>query len=490
MRDANFGIPSKFEIRHSSFAIMRAAFRVFHLLSYLTFRLGVWFIRLLPLDCAFLIGKGGGELAYRVLFNRRALALSNLRLAFGGEMSESELQALNRKHFQLLGANLLAGFKASTLSHEKIWERITAEIPERPQTTGWIALISHLGNWELYSHLGQKFPEYRFGAIYQTVANPFIDQYMRAERAKAGIALFDRRSELLGCVRFLREGGAVGVLIDQGAGYSGLWSPLFGRLTSSSTLPARLAIRTGLPVVPLAINTIGRARWKLTASAPFYPATEDPELLTAQINRLLEEQIRRAPADWLWAHNRWKPLRPHFLLSRNVRPVFLPPDFDRSMLDPFRVLIVSPTPAENAEAIMPGVRAIKQGRPDNWLGVLANDETVRVWKHSEIADAVLEWRNDESVLNIASKIRAAGFDVAIFFDHTLKVALAVRIAKIPIRVGFRSAPNSWLYNQHPREPNQSLDPRAMSLYLAQSVGAAINGPIQQAARYHAAHPTI
>src|SRR5205823_8927701 len=118
-------------------------------------------------------------------------------------------------------------------------------------------LISRIGNWELYSHLAEKFPEYCFGALYQPLANPFIDRHIRAARARSGIALFDRRNELLSCVRFLREGGAVGVLMDQGAGYAGLWTPLFGRLTSSSTLAARLSVRTHLPIVPIAITTTG-----------------------------------------------------------------------------------------------------------------------------------------------------------------------------------------------------------------------------------------
>ena len=348
---------------------MPIAFRVFHFGSYLAFRFCHGLMWLVSLDFAFMAGRAGGELAYRILRRRRALALDNLRLAFGAEMSEARLRALNREHFQLLGANILAGLKASTLPHEKIWERVTANVPDERTQSGWIALISHIGNWELYSHLGEKFPEYRFGALYQPLANPFIDRYLQAARTSSGMVLFDRRNELLSCVRFLREGGVVGVLVDQGAGYAGLWTPLFGRLTSSSTLAARLSLRTGLPVVPIAINTCGRARWKMTISEPVYPKDDDPELLTAQINSLLEEQIRRAPVDWLWAHNRWKPLRPHFLFARDQRRVFFPPDFDRSTIDPFRILIVSPTSAEKAAATIPAVRAIKHGRPDTWLTV-------------------------------------------------------------------------------------------------------------------------
>ncbi len=245
---------------------MGAVFRLFYFSSYLAFRFIEGLVRLLPLGAAFALGKLGGGLFYFVFWKRRRLALNNLRLAFGAEMSEAELRDINHEHFQLLGANLLAGFRASRMTDDEVWARVEANIPtERPQR-GWVALISHIGNWELFSHLSGRYPEYRFGAIFQGLANPYIDRYLRRTRAGSGNVLFDRRTELLKCVRFLRDGGVAGVLIDQGAGYAGLWTPLFGRLTSSSTLAATLAIRSGHPVVPIAINTAGHARWKMTIS--------------------------------------------------------------------------------------------------------------------------------------------------------------------------------------------------------------------------------
>ena len=137
---------------------MQLAVRVWHYCSYLVLRLCEGLIALLPIDGAFVLGKIGGELMYRFLRKRRAMALANLRLAFSAEMSETQLQALNRKHFQLLGANFLAGLKASTMPSEKIWERVTADIPKERPRIGWLALISHLGSWELFSHLAERIP--------------------------------------------------------------------------------------------------------------------------------------------------------------------------------------------------------------------------------------------------------------------------------------------------------------------------------------------
>lgn len=443
---------------------------MFHYVTYLLARLGETIVSLLPLTLAFDLGAAAGTLAFLLLPKRRAIALRNLRLALGGEMSESQLRAINRKHFQLLGANLLAGLKAATMPSDKIWKRVTANVPaERPQIA-WLAAISHIGCWELFSHLGAQYPQYRFGAVYRRFYNPFLDAYLRRTRARSGTTLFDRRAELLKCVHFMRAGGVVGVLVDQRAGHAGVWTPLFNRLTSSSTLAATLAIRTGAPIQPLAIYTSGRARWKLVFSEPLWPKTEDAELLTAQINALLEQQIRCSPADWLWAHDRWRPNRPGFLFMRDQRRVFIPPGFDRAKLVPFRVLLV----AENIETTLPALRAIKSGRPDTWLAVLSDESNAAAWRELAEVAQVIECAESDSFSTLAHRIRsAAQFDAAIFFAPSRKTALAVWLARIPIRVARRCGLMSLLFNLHPQKPKTALDPVRANLRLAKSIGANI-----------------
>ena len=457
-------------------ALKELALRSWYYCSYVALRLCESLIRLLPLDGAFVIGEIGGELIYRSLRKRRATALANLRVAFGAEMSERQLRVLNRKHFRLLGANFLAGLKASTMPGEKIWERVTANIPEERPRIGWLALISHLSCWELFSHLGERFPEYRFGAVYRRLYNPYLDRHLRKTRAKSGTTLFDRHDDLLKCVRFLREGGVVGTLIDQRAGRAGLWTPLFGRLASSSTLAATLSIRTTAPVVPIAIETCGRARWKIIISDPVFPPEDgDTELFTARINRLLEEMIRRSPADWLWAHNRWKPNRPALLFTRDQRRrVFVPPDFDHTKLVPFRILIVSPNTGEAAAATLPAVRAIQQGRPDSWLTVLTPGDFAEIWRDTFEINRIVEF-GSESAFALASEIRrTAEFDAAIFFSPAWKTAFAVWRAGVPIRVARRCGLMSFLFNLHPQQPKNISDPIRINLRLAKSIGANID----------------
>lgn len=247
--------------------------RLFHFLVYLAFRGCLVLIQLVPIELVFLVGLCGGEMAYWFLWKRRRLSLLNLTRAFN-EKPAGELRALNRLHFRRLAANLLCCFKIDTMSREEILKRVsvekpaTLEVPPESQRTGWVAMISHLSNWELFGSLTALYPDYKFGAVYQKLANPFIDRFLREMRAQADITLFERKEGFLRCIDFLREGGAIGVLVDQSAGYAGLWTPLFGRLASCSTLAASLAMRTDVPIVPIAIYTTGLARWAVVASEP------------------------------------------------------------------------------------------------------------------------------------------------------------------------------------------------------------------------------
>ena len=48
--------------------------------------------------------------------------------------------------------------------------------------------------------------------------------------------------------------------------------------------------------------------------------------LTARTNAAIADEIRQAPEDWFWVHNRWKTPKPNWLLSEYKRGLSLPDD--------------------------------------------------------------------------------------------------------------------------------------------------------------------
>jgi KDO2-lipid IV(A) lauroyltransferase len=107
----------------------------------------------------------------------------------------------------------------------------------------------------------------------------------------------------------LRAGGRVGILIDQRVQpREGIAVPFFGHPALTTPVLARVSLRTGAPVVPVALYPVRGGRYRFAARPPVFPEGEGEEAVAALTRRYLavaEEQIREHPEMWLWMHRRW-----------------------------------------------------------------------------------------------------------------------------------------------------------------------------------------
>ncbi len=417
---------------------------------YLFYRAGSAFASALPLGFLFVFGESLGFCAWLVLGKYRRLAQRNVSIAFGSEKSPRQLRRLVRRHFQRLGANLLCSVKLAVMPLEKMATRIETEnldVVHRFLRAGRpvVLVLSHLGNWELSAHILPKFISYvRNSTIYQKLGNRFIDEHVRRVRGRAGVEMFDRKEGFGKAIKLLRGGGAIGILSDQHAGDHGVWVPFFGRLASTSPLPALLAKRTGAALVGVAIYTDRLARWRIVVSPALEANQESVESLTAKTNELIAAQIRRAPADWFWVHNRWKTPKPNFLLTRYKRGVYLSSNVSAEHLKPFRILIRSSNWLGDAVISVPAVRAIKMGRPDAQITIV---KIASMWKLVPEVDAVVSLTRNSLLATVFSIRRQSGFDVAILLPNSLRVALEAWLSGAARRVGYRGHSRRWLLNQ-------------------------------------------
>jgi lipopolysaccharide heptosyltransferase II len=174
--------------------------------------------------------------------------------------------------------------------------------------------------------------------------------------------------------------------------------------------------------------------------------------ITWKANAIIEQQIRKAPEDWLWVHNRWKTPRPNFLLTHYKRGIYLPPEIPAKNLKPFRILIRASNWLGDSIITMPAVRAIKAGRPDAHVTIAAPEKIASVWKLVSDIDEVLPVKSG-SLFSVVQTIRRQHpFDVALLFPNSLRTALEMWFAGIPRRVGFRGHHRRWLLNQIVTEP--------------------------------------
>ncbi len=451
--------------------------------AFLLYRASSALIAALPLPLVFRIGQFLGLCAWLLSPAYRRLALRNAAVAFGGEKSDAELRGLVRQNFARLGANLLSSVKIATMAPETIAQRVDIQNSDamgREFRAGVpvVLILSHLANWELFSQLMPKcFPAIRSSSIYQRLGNRWIDAHVRKTRSRTGLELFDRREGFKPVIDLLRSGGGVGILSDQHAGDNGLWTPFFGKLASSSPLPALLAKRTGAAVLAAAVYTEGVARWRMVFTERFDSPDSSLESLTTEVNRTLEQQIRAAPEDWFWVHGRWKIPKPNFLLRRYKRGVYLPPPMSDDQLKPFRILLRSSNWLGDAVMSVPAVRAIKRGRPDARVTVLTSENLSPMWRLIEEVDEVIT-ANTSSVISVVGAIRRAGpFDVAVLFPNSLRTALEVWLARVQRRVGYRGHNRSWLLNQVVKERGKPRPPEHQSrryLRIAHELGANVS----------------
>ena len=447
---------------------------------YFCYRAALALITALPLRLVFFLGKGLGFFAWFLFPAYRQLARRNVEIAFGPEKSDAEKRTIVRHHFQQLGANLLSGIKLNAMPLQEVAALVTTEGADevhRELRAGRpvVLALSHLGNWELFAQiLPHHFGYARLSTVYQKLGNPRLDQFVRQQRARFGVELFDRSEGFQEAIRLLRGGGMIGILSDQHAGDHGLWTPFFGRLASTSPLPALLCKRTGAALIAASLFTDSPGKWRMTFSRAFDLPNDSVESLTARTNEMIAEEIRRAPEDWFWVHNRWKTPQPNWLLGKYKRGLFIPGTMRASDLKPFRILIRGSNWLGDSVISIPAARAIKRGRPDAHVTVLTPEKNAAVWKLVPEVDEVVSL-GGKSIWEAIGLIRdRARFDTAVIFPNSFRTALELWLAGVPRRVGYAGHRRRWLLNQVVRQVERSgPPPHQVEHYLdiARSLGA-------------------
>ena len=270
----------------------------------------LWSLEATPLRIAERLGASYARALDRLLPRLRRVAYANLRFAYPDRDDEWRRKTVDGVYASI-GRLLVAFARFPKIGKREIGDWIGYEGFEHferaiAQGKGVLFATAHLGNWELsaFAHGLLTAP---MSVVVRPLDNPFIDQIVERRRALSGNTLLSKRDFARSILQALRRNEAVGILVDQNASVeNGAFVPFFGRVACANLTFARLAARSGAPVIP------GFAVWKSAEKRyvlRFYPpveitgdATED----TARIQAAVENAIREYPDQWLWIHRRWK----------------------------------------------------------------------------------------------------------------------------------------------------------------------------------------
>jgi len=270
----------------------------------------MWLLHWLPLSVLGRIGEAVGALLFVVVRSRRRIALTNLRLCLP-HLPDAERQLLARRHFQAYARSILERGVLWWAPETRLKRLIKIE-PGLPldaiKASPTVLLCPHFVCLDVAGVAVAL--EVEGCSIYTSQRNAVFDAALRKGRSRFHpVKLFAREQGVKPIIRALRDGLPFFMLPDMDFGEKDAeFVPFFGIPAATLTAPARIAAATGAKIIPMVATFLpGYRGWKVS----FYPAWEDYPggdvvAATRRMNAFIEERILEAPAEYFWAHKRFK----------------------------------------------------------------------------------------------------------------------------------------------------------------------------------------
>lgn len=278
-------------------------------------RLGLalaWLFQWLPLPLQSLLGGLLGRLLHRTATERRHVASANVALCLP-ELDAQARAALVRAHFVWLGRSLLERALLWYAPRARLERLIRVEgdvhLAERSaRPVMW--LVPHFLTVDVAGTATQLFQTRQVCNVYTAQSSAVIDAALLAGRGRFGRAeMFARSQGALPLVRAIKRGCAFFNPSDMDFGLrDAAFVPFFGVPAATLLAPSRLARSLGMIVQPVTGEVLPHgAGYRIRFHEPWtdWPS-DDAEGDAARMNRWIESEIRRNPAQYLWVHKRFK----------------------------------------------------------------------------------------------------------------------------------------------------------------------------------------
>lgn len=278
--------------------------------EHIAFRTGRSLLGVLPSETgvALLRGLARGGGAWPGL--RRRLVQEQLAAVYP-DLTPGECRALADAVYDHLARTVVEVFREDP---EQLQQSVRLEsgwrILDRAMAAGRGAIVAtaHLGNFELGGRvLAARHP---LLDVVKPQRNPRFEVELQRLRRRHGISTVPVDGSGRAVLRHLADGGLVSLFVDQDAGAAGLPMDFLGLPASTWPGAARIALRTGCPVVPMAIVREKEGHvLRMAEAIEVAPADPDPRRVQALMERIsasVERFIREHPEQWFWVHRRWK----------------------------------------------------------------------------------------------------------------------------------------------------------------------------------------
>ena len=170
-----------------------------------------------------------------------------------------------------------------------------------------IFVSGHFANYELMSMEIVK-KNINLATIYRPLNNYFLNPFMEYLRRKYVCKNQIKKgvSGVREAIEYLKKGYSIALMIDQRVS-EGEKINFFGKSALTTTLPAQLALKFDLSIIPVFIERDHNDNFKIKFYKEIDPKSfNNKSDLTGRLNKVIEEMIVCRPEGWIWTHNRWK----------------------------------------------------------------------------------------------------------------------------------------------------------------------------------------
>ena len=257
--------------------------------------------------------KIGGKLFEIIgpIFRSKKLIHSNIKKAFP-EINSDEIKKLTKLMWNNYGRvfseyMFIKDFRFGKIDSkiDIIGKDILDEIKKSNKPVVFIS--GHFSNFELMAMQIEK-AGIELSAIYRPLNNIFLNRviekirkkYICKNQIKKGIAGTRK------LIKFHRYNYSTALMIDQRVS-EGERVNFFNQEAYTTTIPAQLAKKFDMPIVPIFIERVNDTDFKIKISKPLNFLKSDSIIdITSKLNFILEDMILKNPGQWIWSHNRWK----------------------------------------------------------------------------------------------------------------------------------------------------------------------------------------
>lgn len=267
--------------------------------------------RLLPIDLGSRLGQRIGAFFGPRLESKTAIYRNNLAIAFP-QLSEAELDDLLRRAWGQAGRILAEYGHLEAILKDP--ERLQIDIREPIATYSdpsqpCVIVTAHQSNWEIVCSAMARMgiPN---TSLYAPPSNPLLDRMLLDSRRALNCELIPRENSARPLMRALQNGRTAAMVMDRRVD-DGEPVRFFGHNKLSTLLPAKLALKFNCDLVPVQVERLKDARFRVTFHPPLHPGSSSADMnsqaidLTQQIHAHFEDWISQNPQDWFCSKRLW-----------------------------------------------------------------------------------------------------------------------------------------------------------------------------------------